>query len=78
MSSSRRLPGLTVTKLLHTLTQPILEAPGWDSFTENKGMGSIWPRITAFKKQKNGTVKRICMTAPRSKWYVTGILAKRR
>lgn len=66
MSTNRRLPGLTVTKQLRTLTQPLPEALRSDSTTEDKGMGSIWPGITAFKKKKNGTVKKICMTAPRS------------
>ncbi len=75
MSTNRRLPGLTVTKQLHTLTQPLPEALRCDSSAEDKGMGSIWPGITAFKKKKNGTVKRICMTAPRSKQHGNGIPA---
>ena len=60
----------------HTLTQPPPEALWSDSTTEDKGMGSIWPGITAFKKKKNGTVKRVCMTAPRSKQHGNGIAAK--
>lgn len=75
MSTNRRLPGLTVTKQLHTLTQPLPEALRCDSAAEDKRMGSIWPGITAFKKKKNGTVKRICMTAPRSKQHGNGIPA---
>ena len=75
-STNRRLPGLTVTKQLHTLTQPLPEALRCDSTTEDKRMGSIWPGITAFKKKKNGTVKRICMTAPRNKQHGNGIPAK--
>lgn len=52
MSTNRGLPGLTVTEQFHTLTQPPPEAPRCDSTTEDKGMGSIWPGITAFKKKK--------------------------
>lgn len=76
-STNRRLLRLTVTKQLHTLPQPIPEeeALRCDSATEDKGMGSIWPGITAFKKKKNGTVKRICMTAPRSEQHGNGISA---
>ncbi|KAF0027552.1 hypothetical protein F2P81_020293 [Scophthalmus maximus] len=55
---TRGRPGLTVAKA--------------DRTTEDKGMGSIWPGITAFKKGKNGTVKRICMTAPRTEQHGNG------
>lgn len=75
MSTNRRLPGLTVTKLLHTLTHTLPEALRCDSTTEDKGKGSIWPQITAFKKKKNRTMERFCMTAPRSKQHGNGKLA---
>ncbi|KAK9541483.1 hypothetical protein VZT92_001521 [Zoarces viviparus] len=72
---NRRLPMLTVAKQLHTLAQPLPKALRCDSATEDKGTGSIWPGIAAFKKKKSGTVKTICMTAPRSRQHGNGIPA---
>lgn len=52
VSTNRGQPGLTVTQPCHMLTQTPPEALGRDSNTEDKGMGSIWPGITAFKRKK--------------------------
>lgn len=76
MSTNRRLPGLTVTERLRTLTRPRPEAPRCDITTQDKGKGSIWPGITAFKRKKNGSMKKVFKTAPRSTEHGNGIPAR--